>query len=209
VRAGAVPNGVLLGAGEHGDGLGEFGIRGQRSVRRLVGAQDVGQHEGVPGVGLFARHRVPISISGHRQRVDREHFASGRAQACNQQAAAGLDGDRDRLLAAVAGGGEHLQQRGEPGGVVADAAFGHQLALGVDQGDVVMVFGPVDATEHSQDLVPPLMSWPSVPVRGGAGTRERPNGRARGPTSHQPFVTPADRRRSVFARARSSRLSQR
>jgi len=72
-----------------------------------------------------------------------------------RQAAAGFDGDRDRLLVVVAGIGEQLQQCGEPGGVVADSAFGHQLALGGDQGDVVMVFGPVDATEHSQDLDPP------------------------------------------------------
>jgi hypothetical protein len=42
VRAGAVPDGVLLCAGEHGDGLGEFGIRWQWPVRGLVGAQDVG-----------------------------------------------------------------------------------------------------------------------------------------------------------------------
>jgi hypothetical protein len=112
VRAGAVPDGVLLGAGEHGDGLGEFGIRGQWSVRGLVGAQDVGQHEGVPGVGLLARHGVPVPIAGHRQRVDREYRAPGRAQARHQQAAAGFDGDRDRLLAAVAGGGEQLQQCG-------------------------------------------------------------------------------------------------
>jgi hypothetical protein len=68
-------------------------------------------------------------------------------------------------LAAVAGIGEQLQHSGEPGGVVADAAFGDQRAVGVDQGDVVMVFGPVDATEHSQDLVPPPMSWPFVLFR--------------------------------------------
>jgi hypothetical protein len=160
VRAGAVPDGVLLGAGEHGDGLGEFGIRGQWSVGGLVGAQDVGQHEGVPGVGLLACHGVPVPIAGYRQRVDREYLAAGRAQARHEQAAAGFDGDRDWLLAAFAGGDEQLQQCGEPGGVVADAAFGDQVAVGVDQGDVVVVFGPVDATEHSQDLVPPLLSWP-------------------------------------------------
>jgi len=79
-------------------------------VGGLVGAQDVGQHEGVPGVGLLARHGVPVPIARHRQRVDREYRAPGRAQARHQQAAAGFDGDRDRLLAAVAGGGEQLQQ---------------------------------------------------------------------------------------------------
>jgi hypothetical protein len=124
-------------------------------VGGLVGAQDVGQHEGIAGVGLLTRHRVPISVAGHRQWVDRVHVPPRRAQTRNEQAAAGLDGDRDRLLVAVAGIGEQLQQRGEPGRVVADSAFGDQRAVGVDQGDVVMVFGPVDATEHSQDLDPP------------------------------------------------------
>jgi len=43
----------LLGAGQHGDGLGEFGIGGQRSVGGDVGAQDVGQYERVTGVGFL------------------------------------------------------------------------------------------------------------------------------------------------------------
>ena len=54
VRAGAVPDRVLLGAGEHGDRLGQFGVGGQRPVRGQVGAQDVGQHQRVAGVGLLA-----------------------------------------------------------------------------------------------------------------------------------------------------------
>ena len=33
VRAGALPDRILLGASEHGDRLGEFGFRRQRSMR--------------------------------------------------------------------------------------------------------------------------------------------------------------------------------
>ena len=52
------------------------------------------------------------------------------------------------VVRAVAGLGQQLQQRGEPGRVVADPALGQQRAVLVDQGDVVMVLGPVDPAEH-------------------------------------------------------------
>jgi len=75
---------------------------------------------------------VPVPVAGYRHRVDREHLAAGGPQAGDQQTAAGLDGHRDRFLGTVAGIGEHLQQRGEPGRVVADPALGDPLAVGVD-----------------------------------------------------------------------------
>ena len=55
VRGGAVPNGVLLGAGQHRDGLGQLGVGGQRPVRVHVGAQDAGQDDRVAVVGFAAR----------------------------------------------------------------------------------------------------------------------------------------------------------
>ena len=42
VRVGPRPDRILLGTGEYCDGLGEFGVRGQRSVRGQVSAQNVG-----------------------------------------------------------------------------------------------------------------------------------------------------------------------
>ena len=39
---GAVPDGVLLGAGQHRDGLGQLGVGGQRPVRVHVGTQHAG-----------------------------------------------------------------------------------------------------------------------------------------------------------------------
>jgi len=44
--------------------------------------------------------------------------------------------------------GEQGQQPGQPGGVVADPAAGQQVPVPVDQGDVVVVFGPVDPAVH-------------------------------------------------------------
>jgi len=40
--------------------------------------------------------------------------------------------------------GEQGQQRREPARVVADPAAGQQLAVPVHDGDVVVIFGPVD-----------------------------------------------------------------
>ena len=140
------------GPGQHGDGLGEFGISGQRPVGGQVGAQDVGQHQCVAGVGFLARHRVPIPITGHRHRVDRIDPAPGGAQAGDQQATAGLDRHRDRILSTVAGVGELREQRGETGRVVADPPLGDQRSFAIDQGDVVVGLGPVDTTKHFQDL---------------------------------------------------------
>jgi hypothetical protein len=47
VRGGAGPDCVLLGAGQHRDGLGQLAVGGQRPVGVHVGAQHVRQHHGV------------------------------------------------------------------------------------------------------------------------------------------------------------------
>jgi hypothetical protein len=43
---------------------------------------------------------------------------------------------------------EQRQQGPEPGSVIGDTSFGDQLAVVVDQGDVVMAFGPVDSAPN-------------------------------------------------------------
>jgi hypothetical protein len=72
-----------------------------------------------------------------------------------------------------------------------------------------MVLGPVDSAEHRHQDPPVLVEGagpgaerpPRPGVGACCGARALPNGRARGPTSHQPFVTPAHRHgpRSVAA----------
>ena len=57
---------------------------------------------------------------------------------------------RDGLFGAVAVLGEQLQQPGQAGRVVADPRPGQQLPVAVHQGDVVVVFGPVDPAECVQ-----------------------------------------------------------
>jgi len=48
--------------------------------------------------------------------------------------------------------GKQTKQLREPGRVVADAAAGQQLPVPAGQGDVVVVFGPVDPAEHVHTL---------------------------------------------------------
>jgi hypothetical protein len=170
VRLGARPDRILLRAGQHRNGLREFGVRGQRAVRGQVGAQNVGQHQRVAGIGLAPRDRVPIPIPRHRHRVDREHRAPGSAQAGHQQTPAGLDRHRDRRLLIIARVGQHLQQRGEPGRVVTDAALGQQGAILVDQRDVVMVLGAIDPAEHRHRHDPPTLSKMTTQARARSRT---------------------------------------
>ena len=101
-----------------------------------------------PWSDFFPDDRVPVPVAGHRHRVDGVDRAAGGAQACDQQPAGRLDRHRDRVLRGVAVLGEQGQQLREPGRVVADPAAGQQLPVPVRQGDVVVVFGPVDPAEH-------------------------------------------------------------
>jgi hypothetical protein len=61
VRLCAVPHRVLLGAGENPDVLGQLGVGGQPPMRGHVGAQDVGDHQGVGGVGFLPGYRIPAA----------------------------------------------------------------------------------------------------------------------------------------------------
>ena len=99
-------------------------------------------------VGFLPCHRVPVPVAGHCHRVDRVDLAAGGAQARDQQPARGLDRHRDRVLRGVAVLGQQGQQHREPGRVVADAAAGQQPPGLVRQGDVMMIFGPVDSAVH-------------------------------------------------------------
>jgi hypothetical protein len=87
---------------------------------------------------------MPLPVTGHRQRVDRIQRTASGAQARHQQPPRRLDRHRYRRLRAVAGLGQHLQQLAKAGRVVTDAPLGHQSAVGVDHGHVVVFLRPVD-----------------------------------------------------------------
>jgi hypothetical protein len=115
-----------------------------------IDAQDVGQRHRIAVVGLRASHRRPLPVTRHGHRIDREHRPPRATQRRHHQPARGFDRHRNRVLGAVASVGEHPGQSGEPGRVVNDAFLGHQLAIAVDDRNVVMPFSPVDSAETVQ-----------------------------------------------------------
>jgi hypothetical protein len=115
-----------------------------------IDAQDVGQRHRIGVVGLRAGHRRPLPVTRHGHRVDREDRPPRVTQSRHQQPARSFDRDRNRVFRAVARVGKHPGQSGEPRRVVADAFLGHQLAIAVDDRNVVMPFSPVDSAETVQ-----------------------------------------------------------
>lgn len=159
----AVPDGVLLGAGQHRDRAGLLAVAGQgpvacRSVRKMLASTIASS------ASDFAPRPGSFPIASGRKGVDRVDVAPGGLQAGDQQPPGGLDRDRDQLTPAlalvVAVGGvmlsEHGQQLGEPGRVVADPPLGYNGAIRGDQRDVVMVLGPVDPAGDLHRSVPSL-----------------------------------------------------
>jgi hypothetical protein len=155
---GAVPDSVLLGAGQDGDGLSELAVGWQLAVGVRVGAQDVRQHHRVEVVGLLARDGLPFAVAGGGHRVDGVDGATGRPEAGNEQAAGGLDRHRYPLAGVVAVLGQQVEQLLQAGRVVADPGPAQELAVAVDHGDVVVVAGPVDPAEHRHGHLPVLPS---------------------------------------------------
>jgi hypothetical protein len=54
---------------------------------------------------------------------------------------------------AITGSSEHVDELGEPVKGVGDAFLGDQLTVAVDDGDVVMGFGPIDAAKTVSRLI--------------------------------------------------------
>ncbi|MGS2644581.1 hypothetical protein [Streptosporangium sp. LJ11] len=67
----------------------------------------------------------------------------------------------------VADAGQQLQQRAQACGVVADAGLGDPAAGAIDEGDVVVVFGPVDPAKQLRQC----SSKDKQPIIGAAQNR--------------------------------------
>ncbi len=172
----ARPHRVLLGTSEHPDRLCQRGIGRQQPVCSGIGAQDVGQQRRVGGIGFRTRHLVAGPVAGGSQRVDRIDRPTGRPQRGHEQAVILLDRYCDRILRGVASLGQQVQQRSEPGGVVADSSASDHRAAVVDDGDIVVGLGPVDSTEQGHPFTLPFTS---LLVTSLGGVTRRPNHGAR------------------------------
>jgi hypothetical protein len=121
-----------------------------------VGAQQMRQHQRVPRIGLGPRHRVPIPIAVDRFRVDRIDPMPSRAQRRDQQPPVSLDRHIDSGELAVQLLGQHRSQLGETGPIVADASTSKQRTGLIDDGHIMVTFGPVDTAVDLQTRPPRL-----------------------------------------------------
>jgi hypothetical protein len=146
---------------------------------------------------------VAFPVAVDSERVDRVDRAAGREEGGDEQAAVGLDRDRDRLVGGVAVVGEQSEQGAVSGEVVSQRSLGHDPSGVVDERDVVVGLRPVDAAGDVHLFVCLHVCRDGWLSRRGHA-RDLLAG-LKGPTSHQPFVTRRRRRPSSRSRAHGSR----
>ena len=103
-----------MGAGQHLDRLGVGGVAGDLTVVVPVGADQIGQQLGVPGIGFRARDVVTVAVAGRRHRVDRPHLITGCRQRRDPQATIGFDADH-HLVGFLGVRGDQLVQAPDAG----------------------------------------------------------------------------------------------
>ena len=124
-------------------------------MRGPVRAQNVGQQLGVDAVGLGPRHAMPLTVPCHRQRIDRVHLASGATQTGDHQTVRCLNSDGNGLDLVVTVLSQEREQQLIANCVVIDPPLRHHDAGLIDEGHVVVIFSPVDPTEHLHKQHPP------------------------------------------------------
>lgn len=177
---GPVPDSVLLGAGQDRYGLREFAVGRQGPEGGPIGPQDVGQHRRVQVVGLLPADRVALSVAGGGHRVDGVDGSPGRPQTGDEETTRGLDGDRDRHVRAVPVCDQQVKERIQAGEIIGDPRLGDDDSLSVDQRDVMVITGPVDAAGDGHCLADVLSVDGSAWSQSSRGPR-LPTGRARWP----------------------------
>ena len=178
--ADAVPDELLVGAGEDAHGAGLVAVAGDLAVVVAVGADEVGEQPGVAGVGLRASDMVAVTVARRRARVDGVDVVAGRDQRRDPGAAVGLDADHD-----LAGPGgvlcDQFVQSGDPRDALGQPPGGEALAGFVHELDVMVVLGPVVA--HIQDHRPVLLRFEPLDIDPVGESQRRPNGTVLGGTT--------------------------
>ena len=150
----AVPDQLLVGAGEYPHLGGFVTVAGDRPVVVAVGADQIGEDLGVAGVGLGAADVVALAVAGHRARVDRVDAVAGRDQGRDPGAAVRLDADHDfaRARGVLR---DQLMQRGDARDAFGQPPGGESLARLVHELDIMMGLGPIIAYVQSHRVPPP------------------------------------------------------
>jgi hypothetical protein len=113
-----------------------------------VGADQIGQHLGVAGVGLGSRGGMAVAIARRCHRVDRIYRVTGGEQRPHHQTTVDLDADNNRLVVVTMLGDEPMEVA-DPGRAVRNPAFGEDPPVLGHHANIVMVFGPIHShKEH-------------------------------------------------------------
>ena len=174
------PDEALVGPREDLYGAEQLAVGGHRTVVVPVGPDEVGEDAGVTPVGLGPARRVALAVARGRQRVHGMDRVAGRHQGAHEQAPVGLDADDD-LLGAFGVLRQQRVQPGHPFEALGDPSCRQDLPLGVEDADVMVRLGPVDAHEDHRPI-PPAPRCGAV--RGGRGELMDQCSAARHPSSH-------------------------
>jgi hypothetical protein len=136
-----------VGPGQHLDRLSQRAVARDLAVVVAVGADQIGQHLGVPSVGLGPGAAVAAAIAADDLWVDRIDLVAGRQQCPDQQASVGLDPDR-HLPGLLGMGGDQGMQLPHPCQAIGDPASCQDTSVLVEQAQVMMGLAPVDPEKH-------------------------------------------------------------
>ncbi len=175
---------VVAAAHQGAQGFDGVGLGRERAQAMAVGAQDVGQDEGVAGVALGGDGAVAGSAGLDGIGMDRGDDEAGLDEGIDQEAGGPLDGDRDHARRAVLLQARHEHR--QPGPVVADLEPVEHHALGVDHADGVGAGAPIDADPDPHRLVSSV--WRMIPIAGSPGGMLIDRRSGRQPTAHLPVA---------------------
>ena len=156
---GAFPHQPLVRPRGELDALGIGAVPSDRVPPGPVQADDLGQRVGIGCVRLRTGDRVPLPVPRSGPGVERVHGVPGRNQRGDPRAALGLDPDQHRQ--SRVGVGPRVRQvlrnrgvqPGHPGQPLRGLLLGQDLAVLVDQLDVVMVLSAVITYEQRTNLL--------------------------------------------------------
>jgi hypothetical protein len=129
-------------------------VPGDLAVVVPVGSDQIGQHLGIPAVGLGSGAAMPAPVVADDLGVDRIHLVASRHQRPDQQAPVGLDPHRHlrRILGLRGHQGMELPNPSQP---IGDPVGGQHLAGFVEQAQVMVALAPVHPNKQHRD--PPLL----------------------------------------------------
>jgi hypothetical protein len=155
----------ITAAHEGAQRAGGVGRDSQGAQATTIGAEHVGQDEGIPWIGLGARRRVARAGGLQRVGVNRDDAEAGVDERIHEQPRRPLEGDADlrRRREAL----EPSDKFGEAGGRVGDGGLPPDAAGAIDHARRVGFTRPID-TNVERHCVPP---WDGETLRGERSCR--------------------------------------